>query len=55
MSVSAKKGAGEGELAGAGIGEGSLEELEETEPHEGLGRPKIEGELAELAQDAVHP
>ena len=51
MSVSAKEGASEGELVRARVGEGSLEGLEETEPHEGLGRQKMEGELAEIAQD----
>jgi len=50
MSVSAKKGASEGELLHT-LG---LEDLEETAPPEGLGRQKMEEELAEIAQDAVH-
>ena len=55
MSVSAKEGASEGELGRTRMREGSLADLEEAEPHEGLGRQKMEGELAEIAQeDAVH-
>ena len=55
MSVSVKEGASEGELARTRMGEGSLGDLEEAEPHEGLGRQKMEGELAEIAQeDAIH-
>ena len=48
MSVSAKKGGSEGGITH------TLEDLEETEPHEGLGRQKMEDELADIAQDAVH-
>ncbi|KIM41986.1 hypothetical protein M413DRAFT_10808 [Hebeloma cylindrosporum] len=54
--VGAKEGMNEGETGSARLGEGSLGELEEAEPHEGLGRQKMEGELAEIArEDAVHP